>query len=273
MKQLSVILIMIFSTLSSYAQTYEDWIEKSFVFMENQEWSAAEECILKALRLKPGNPENAILLSNLGTIQRKLGKDNEALQSYSTGLLFAASSPTLLLNRAELLFEMDSIQGALQDLTQALSIDEKNMDARYLRGMIHLEKADTTAAINDFEEMLKINPSSSKGRLGIAAVNTQMGAYAEAERLYTIVLNSNPKSANILINRAELYFLWEKYTKALEDLKKAESSDPSNPLIYFLRGKVRLKQYEKKEALKDFRKAKELGFSSAAIDDYIKSAQ
>ncbi|MGL5317842.1 MAG: tetratricopeptide repeat protein [Bacteroidales bacterium] len=271
MKKLFIVLIMTLSSLSSFAQTYEDWIEKSFVFMETQEWSAAEECILKALRMKPGNPENAILLSNLGTIQRKLGKNDEALQSYSTGLLFASKSPALLLNRAELLFELDSISGAVDDLNQLIAIDHKNMDARYLRGMIYLEKSDTTAAINDFEEMLELNPNSSKGRLGIAAVNTQRGAYQEAERLYTIVLNSNPKSANILISRAELYFLWEKYSKALEDLKKAEDSDATNPLIYFLRGKVRLKQYEKKEAAKDFQKAKELGFNASVINDYIES--
>ncbi|MGL5229155.1 MAG: tetratricopeptide repeat protein [Bacteroidales bacterium] len=273
MKLITSIIALFFCFSFVNAQTYEDWVEKSFTFMENKEWSAAEECLLKALRLKPANPENAILLSNLGTVQREQGKIADALQSYNTGLLFAEESPTLLLNRATLYLDIDSTNLALADLSAAIAIDHKNIDPYYVRGMIYLERADTTGALNDFQEMLKINPNSSKARLGLAAVNTEMGAYSEAERLYNIVITNNPKNPNIYLNRAELYFLWDKNNKALEDIRKALNLDPENPIGYVLRGKIKMKQYEPKSAHADFLKAKELGFDSPMLEEYLKQSK
>lgn len=265
-----MVILLCGMVLSTYGQSYQDWVTQSFLCSESSDWKGAEECLKKALRQEPGNPQNALLLNNLGTLQRRQGSIIEALHSYETGLLFAPRSTALLLNRAGLFLEMDSTRRALEDYTTVVQLDEKNSEALYARGMLLLEQNDTIGAAHDFKQMLAHNPNSSKARIGLASVNTQLGAYKEAERLYSIVITANPRDADLYVRRAELYFLWEKYAKSLDDLKVALSYDPENPLIYLLRGKNRLKLYEKRQAAQDFNKAKELGFHSPLVDDYLK---
>ena len=47
--------------------------------------------MLQALKLEPKNAKNALLFSNLGLVQRRLGEFDKALESYSFALNFAGS--------------------------------------------------------------------------------------------------------------------------------------------------------------------------------------
>ena len=55
------------------AQTYEQFVEKSFDLLDQNDLLAAGESLKAALRLEPANPNNYALLMNLGTIQRRQG--------------------------------------------------------------------------------------------------------------------------------------------------------------------------------------------------------
>lgn len=100
------------------AQTYNEWIDKSFECIESEDWAGAEKALIGALRVQPANPQNALLLSNLGTIQRKMGKNDEALKSYTNALMITPRSVTLLMNRAALFSEMEKFDDALKDYNQ-----------------------------------------------------------------------------------------------------------------------------------------------------------
>lgn len=163
-------IILVFFSLNIFSQSRNEWVDKSFECIKNEDWTGAEEAILKALKSDPGNAQNALLLSNLGTIQRNLGKKEEALKSYNNGLMITPRSVTLLKNRAALLSEMNRIEEALQDYNQILLLDENEEESLYLRGLIRLEKGDTSACRKDFEQLVKLNPTSSNARLGLAAL-------------------------------------------------------------------------------------------------------
>lgn len=84
----------------SIAQSYDEYITRSFDFIDADSLPQAEEALREALRLEPGNPGNGMLLLNLGTIQRRLGKLKDAEDSYTIGLAFLPKNLTLLNNRA-----------------------------------------------------------------------------------------------------------------------------------------------------------------------------
>ena len=89
------ILIVIFSHLiiaTSYADNYQQMIDSSYVAIEADSLVKAEVYLKKAMRIEPANPNNYILLSNLGTIQRTLGKHDDAILSYSSALMLAPKS-------------------------------------------------------------------------------------------------------------------------------------------------------------------------------------
>ena len=89
-----------FGSLS--AQTYEEWIQKSCDYFDKNDLVSAEEALKNAMREEPGNPANFALLCNLGTIQRRQGKKQEAIVSYTAALSRHPKSVTILENRASL---------------------------------------------------------------------------------------------------------------------------------------------------------------------------
>ena len=91
-----VLLLMCVEDLPLSAQTYEEWIEKSCDLVDKQDWVSAEEALKNAMREEPGNPANFALLCNLGTIQRRQGKKQEALLSYTAALSRHQKSVTIL---------------------------------------------------------------------------------------------------------------------------------------------------------------------------------
>ena len=66
--------------------TYVGWCERAAAAIEGDSLTQAQEYIRQALRLEPSNPNNALLFSNLGTIQRRQGQYELALESYQLAL-------------------------------------------------------------------------------------------------------------------------------------------------------------------------------------------
>ena len=91
------------------AQTYDEYISLAMDAIETDSLVKAEMFFKEALKLEPANIKNALLFSNLGTIQRRSGKKKEALDSYSLALNLTPYSVTMLLNRASLYLEMDML--------------------------------------------------------------------------------------------------------------------------------------------------------------------
>ena len=60
------------------AQTYRQLSEKAVECIEKDSLRQAEELLLQALKLEPKNAKNALLFSNLGLVQRRLGEYDKA---------------------------------------------------------------------------------------------------------------------------------------------------------------------------------------------------
>ena len=174
-------------------------------------------------------------------------------------------SLTLLNNRAALWAEMDSLQRAKDDYSSILFIDEKNEESLYRRGLIFLELNDTASARRDFEQLLSLNTKSANARIGLAALMKCRGFYFQAIDLYTQVIRSNPNMASLYLNRAEAYYYNRQYNRAAEVIDIALQLTPEDPLVYVMRGKLKLARFEKDDAQKDFEKAVSLGFKAEDI--------
>lgn len=83
MRLLLIFITFIMATANCFAQSYEELIEKSYDFLDKKDLVSAEESLRAAMRLEPGNPMNYALLTNLGSIQRRQGKLQDALLSYT----------------------------------------------------------------------------------------------------------------------------------------------------------------------------------------------
>ncbi len=112
MKRVCLYIVAMLACCQLSAQTYDELITRAMNAVERDSLYQAEAWFKKALQKEPANMRNALLFSNLGTIQRRMGKNKEALESYSLALNLTPYSVTMLLNRASLYLDMDYLDKA-----------------------------------------------------------------------------------------------------------------------------------------------------------------
>ncbi|MDR2497720.1 MAG: tetratricopeptide repeat protein [Tannerellaceae bacterium] len=255
---------------SLYGQTYEELVGKSYDYLENNDLLAAEMSLKEALRAEPANPGNYALLTNLGTIQRRQGKLDEALLSYTTALNRFPQNVMILENRAALYIEMNEPDKALNDYSLLLLSDSLNQDALYNRGMLYIQKKNFLWAEHDFNKILELNETTFYGRLGYAVLEKMRGNYDESERIYNYLIEKMPREWQLYKGRAELYFFMNKNGRAMADVNRLFLETVPDAELFVLRGRIRLAQNDRSSARKDFLKAKEMGYSAQVVDELLR---
>ncbi|MDH6354104.1 tetratricopeptide (TPR) repeat protein [Dysgonomonas sp. PH5-45] len=268
-KSLFIFIPLLFFSSFTLSQTYEELVLKSADYAEKGDYLSAEIALLQALRAEPANAGNTLLLSNLGTIQRKLGKQEEALLAYNTALSKNHNVPSILHNRAVLYCEMRRDDDAMKDYDSILFYNENDILARYRRGLLHINQNDIPAARKDFDKIEEIEPNNIMAQQGHALAFKHLNQWNDAEKIYTNLIGENKGLAKLYFDRAECYLNTRKFRYATDDLNKAQSLGFESPELYIMRGQIRLEQYDKLAAKKDFEKAKELGAEASFIDRLI----
>lgn len=269
MKRALPLLLIIILCIKLPAQNYDQWIDKSFAALDSSNYELAEKALIEAMKLEPANPRNVLLLSNLGTIQRHLGKLQEAVESYTIALAQKPQSKILLHNRAALFGELGKPNDAITDYTSILMIDPNDQEALYYRGLLYLQTIYYDKAEADFKKIMELNPESYKGRKGFATLEKLRGNNIEAEKIYNYLISKVPNDRDLYIARAELYFLTNRNARALNDINKVIYELKDDPYCYYLRAKIKLKLYERNSAIKDIIKAKEAGYPVGELEELI----
>ena len=278
MKKKIIGLFLILSIASTgFAQdyvtpTYKQWVTKSADYMEKNQLDSAEFALNQAIMSEPKNKNNSWLMTSLGTIQQHLGKMDEAYISITTALNKHPESAFILHQRAGLLMEMERWDEAREDYDKLLSIDSLDVEALYNRGVLKLEIKDRVGAAKDFEVAERNGEFSPFGLLGKALLYRLDGEWGEAEKTYTAVLKDYPEMTDLYLKRAECYLHLDQLSRLSADLQAASTHEFANPMYYFLRGQLRLKQFDKLAARSDFKKAQELGMDSELLHPWIKKA-
>ena len=120
MQRLLYTAILALLALASWAQRYENCIDSIDRYVEKQNWEMAERMLLTALKQRPGEPTNFILLSNLGTVHRNMGRLDDALADYNNALAITPNAVTIIRNRALLYIDMDSTIRAYDDFERIM---------------------------------------------------------------------------------------------------------------------------------------------------------
>lgn len=273
MKRVKMIIVGMLVCLQLSAQAYDEWITRAMDAVEKDSFYRAEEYFKKALQLEPANVRNALLFSNLGTIQRRMGKNKEALESYSLALNLTPSSITMLLNRASLYLEMDYLDKAYMDYCHVIDLEDKNVEALQFRAYIYMRRRQYQEARNDYQRLLETVPGDKTARIGMAMVNQKMLRYRESLEEFNRLIVDYPKDASLLKARAELEVEMNSLEMALLDLEAALKLTPNDADIYVMCGEIYLLQERKREAYVAFEKAIELGVPRPQLQDKLKASK
>lgn len=263
--------------LPAFSQTYQELSERAIAATEQDSLSQAEDYILQALKLEPSNPHNALLFSNLGTIQRRQHQYEQALESYTLALNIAPRAVPILLNRAALYLEQGKDELARIDYSLTLDVDKDNPEALLMRAYIYMQQRNYSFARADYERLLKIDPQSYNGRLGLATLEQKEGKYEAALSILNRMIvdggDDAQSTAPLYVARAGVENDMKHLDLALMDLEEAIKLNPSLMESYLMRGQIYLSQKKKDLAKRDFEKAVSLGIPQADVRDLLKQCK
>ncbi len=179
-------------------------------------------------------------------------------------------------------------KGAIEDFTQSLNLYK--MPGAYLkRGFAELVSEDYTSALNDFNEVIKMDPKLERAYFGRGVCRFELQDFKTAEEdiklfiekdkttavaynylagcrfmqqdfkgaleNYEMVAKLDPKYPDIYTNRGMMKHYLNDLKGAVEDYNRALAIDPDNATAYNNRGGAKLNQKDFKGALEDFDKA------------------
>lgn len=269
MRTIFICIILAISHLA-FSQSYTQWVERAADFIEADKPDSAVVALQRAMLLEPANPNNPVLLLNLGILQRHIGLYDAAYNSFTASLNINPGADLVLYNRASLLNHLGRFDEAMEDYTTILRLNPEETEALYRRGVLFLERNDRASAEADFRAAERINPNDFYTKLSRALLHKLDDEWEEAKDIYTQLINSSATPNHALyLNRAECYVHIGRYAEAAADLRVIESSQRENAFFYFLRGRVRLAQFDKMGARNDFLRAKELGYFEDIVEDWL----
>lgn len=275
MKTFFSVLLWLLS-LMALCQTsdYTKWMQKSMQYLDANKLDSAAYSLQKAMSADPANENNAVLLLNLGIIQRQLQLYDDAYISFTASLNASNNAPLVLHNRASLLVERERFDEAMEDYDLLIKNDAKDVEAYYRRGLLFLEKGDRAKAEADFGTAEKVDANHLFTKLSKALLHKLDGNWSEAEKLYSEIIDSAKETHSVYyLNRAETYLNTGQSSKAAADLAACESNEKANPFFYILRGRLRLEQFDKISAKADFTKAKQMGYDAVIADEWLKKVE
>lgn len=263
------------------AQSYRELSERAVQATEHDSLQLAETLLREALKLEPANPHNALLFSNLGTIQRRQKKYEQALESYNYALNIAPRTVPILLNRATLYLELGKNDAARADYSLVLDADPDHAEALLMRAYIYMQHRDYAWARADYNRLLKAHPTDFKARLGLATLAQKEGKLEEAFGILNRLVQAEAESTHPDAHQLSLLYVARagvekdlKHTDlALLDLEEALRLNPSQAEAYLMRVQIYLTQGKKRLAKDDLTQAMALGVPQAEIRDLWKQCK
>lgn len=265
--------ILALTSIQARAQDFQALCDQAAEAAARDSLTQAAALLERAIALEPGNPRNAILLSNLATIQRRQELFLEAFDSYARALELAPLATTIWMNRASLNLYLERYNQAREDYTRALDLERDNQTALLMRAYIYMKQSDYSAARADYRHLLRIAPFSYSGRLGYATLNRKMGRPEEAleildgmlVRTRDLTAQSAKDRATVLTVRAGVLIDLGRTESAMLDLEEAISLDNTQAEAYLTRGQIHLAQDRKDKAREDFQRAIALGIPQQEV--------
>lgn len=267
-----LILVTAIVTLASAARAsspeYIALADSADNYIKMERWQDAENTILSALKLEPGNFSNSLLLSNLGVVRTNLGKMDDALEAFRLGLSIAPRSSVIRTNRARTLLHLRRYDEALKDLDETLEIDSTQTWPLQMRGLLRIGKNDIEGAKADFTRLSKISFHNASAMAGLARVAEIEGKYDEALEYYdkAVDYDDNPETR---FSRIILKINLEKYSEAGEDIRKAIEKYPEVPDFYLARGYLHRLNYRNQEAEIDKKIALDKGADPQLVEQFL----
>ncbi len=134
----------------------------------------------------------------------------------------------LYLKQGDDCFEKKQYKAAINHYNQALKLNSKDADTYYKRGLARYHLGDYEEAIADYTQVIQINPYYGKVYTKVGLARYQLGDYEGAIADYTQAIRINSNDAVAYRNRADIRYHVGDYQGAIEDYNQAIKINPNS---------------------------------------------
>jgi tetratricopeptide (TPR) repeat protein len=271
MKNILILLTVLCFSLSTTinAQSTKYYEQQISECVSKGDYNKAEGILKKWISEVPADSEHLYLLyTNLGTMQRRNGKKEEALNSYNKAYELTKDKIIVLSNRASLKRQLDDLSGSLEDYNNAIEIEE-NENLLMNRSYTYKLLGDTLACETDLLRVLEISPNNFMAMTNLMNIKVHRGEKKEALDFYNKTILKNPGEPLLYNNRADVRLKLGDYENALIDVNKAIAMEKKYDNAYVTRAEIYIAMGDRKRGLKDLQKAVKLGNSSTYVIELI----
>lgn len=254
---------------SVMAQDYETLAKKAMDYVMQDSLVQAELYFKKALKLDPASSKNALIFSNLGSVQKRLGKVDDALESYTMALNITPYATSILLNRASLYLDLGHLEKAYIDYCQVIDLIPDNVEARLFRAYIYMLKRQYQEARIDYNVVLAKDHNHRTARLGMIMLDQNENKLRSAFDGVSKMIEETPADVTLYQMRANIAQEMGMNEAALLDLEEVVRIN-DDYATYIQIGDLNLSLKHKAEARKAYEQAVALGVPREQLRDKLK---
>ncbi|MGI0482816.1 tetratricopeptide repeat protein [Geminocystis sp. CENA526] len=185
----------------------------------------------------------------------KNGNYQQSLSLYNKAIKDKPLSSKSYFLRAICKYKLGHISGALQDLSQTISLNDRNEIAYHWRGYLYQQLENYPEALSNYNQEIKINPLNYFAYFNRAIVYSKLKQLIEALEDYTMVLQINNRFFQGFYNRGNIYYQLGDKQSAIDDYTQAIKIQPNLAEAYYNLGIIYHQLGEYKQALNSYQLA------------------
>ncbi len=198
-----------------------------------------------------------VIFLGILTFQRgKVWKDSMTL--WSDVLEKNSRVPVAWYNRGNLKIDNGDYQGAIEDYSEAINVDEGYWKAYINRGNAKNQMKNYLGAIEDFNAVLAIDSGAVNAYVNRANSYKLLGDPSRAIQDYDRAIRMNPDQIELYTNRSNTKYELKDYQGALDDISEAIRKKPDYATGYSNRAYIRKAMDDLPGAIEDYTRAIEI---------------
>ncbi|MBF0359313.1 MAG: tetratricopeptide repeat protein [Magnetococcales bacterium] len=240
------------AVLTSGASSADEILQQAISAHQSGQIDAAIQLYNRALEIQP---ENSVVLSNLGVALQAQGKLDEAAASCQKAIKFKPDYLEAYSNLGNILQDMCRYDEAVENYQKALLINPGHIATLYNFGTFLQRVGELDAAVLSYRRVIAINPNLVEPLYNLGTVLQAQGKLDEAVASYQKVIAIKPGYADAYCNLGVILHEQGKLDEAAENYQKALAFNPNYAFAYYNLGTVLQDQGEDQAGVACYQKA------------------
>lgn len=227
-------------------------LKAAFKLEQNKDYQGALEQFDKILETNKGNVK---ALHGRGRVLTKLQNYKGALEDLTNAARIDQRNELILLDLAAVKYLLADYSGAAREYELILSLHPGDVDALYGRGISYAALAKNGEAIADFETVIQLKPTYDKAYRQLCTTYLAINQPDKAEAVITVAMKACGPDADLHFSRGLAFYQMGRKESAIEDYNEAVRLNPKRKEYFNDRGYVLMELGRLNEAKSDFQKA------------------